>query len=307
MTTRTDLGKIFITNGGEYDPTVTYEEKTFVLYKNSTYLALQTVTGIEPTDDRINWQLMARGFNARELSDVTANDTSGAIGNAGATVSAQSLVDWIADQVMTKVLKKTELVNNALANTPGIAALDAAMGKNFQGQINAVRKSSFLSNVDLNSIIDTGKYVVISPSAHSPGLGESFSLHVISNDTPSDVWCTQLAIGLGENGAKFRKKNNNGWSSWEQILTVGNPGKFHMGMYSFYIESGESSFTFPEQYITGSDHPGWVPVIASRISAYGLKPFVVSCGFGQDGKLVVNFSEPFTKREFLLISYIYYF
>ena len=62
MATRTDLGKIFMTNGGEYDPEVTYEKMTFVLYRNSTFLALQTVRGIEPSNDLVNWQYMARGF-----------------------------------------------------------------------------------------------------------------------------------------------------------------------------------------------------------------------------------------------------
>ncbi len=67
MATRTDLGKIIITNGGEYDPEAVYEEMTFVLYNNSTYLALQTVSGVEPVDDRVNWQLMAKGFAGSEF------------------------------------------------------------------------------------------------------------------------------------------------------------------------------------------------------------------------------------------------
>lgn len=62
MATTTDLGKIMTTNGGEYDPETTYSEKTFVYYKGSTYLALKTNTGIEPSDDKINWQYFARGF-----------------------------------------------------------------------------------------------------------------------------------------------------------------------------------------------------------------------------------------------------
>lgn len=60
--TTTDLGKIMLTNGHEYNPETVYEKNTFVLYQNSTYLALQTVTGIEPSNDLVNWQLMAKGF-----------------------------------------------------------------------------------------------------------------------------------------------------------------------------------------------------------------------------------------------------
>ncbi len=65
-TTTTDLGKIVLTPGGEYSPDKTYEERTFVLYQNSTYVALQTVTGIEPSNDLVNWQLMAKGFAGSE-------------------------------------------------------------------------------------------------------------------------------------------------------------------------------------------------------------------------------------------------
>lgn len=67
MATRTDLGKWMITNGGEYDPDVVYERLTCVLYKNSTYLTLKTVTGVEPADDRVNYQLMAKGFAGSEF------------------------------------------------------------------------------------------------------------------------------------------------------------------------------------------------------------------------------------------------
>ena len=66
MATRTDLGKWMITNGRNYDPEVTYEEKTFVLYRNSTYISLQTVRGVEPSDDGVHWQLMAKGFAGSE-------------------------------------------------------------------------------------------------------------------------------------------------------------------------------------------------------------------------------------------------
>lgn len=65
-TTTTDLGKIVLMPGGEYSPDKTYEERTFVLYQNSTYVALQTVTGIEPSNDLVNWQLMAKGFAGSE-------------------------------------------------------------------------------------------------------------------------------------------------------------------------------------------------------------------------------------------------
>lgn len=105
----TDLGKWMITNGGNYDPEATYEQLTMVMYDNSTYITLKTVTGVTPTNDGVNYILMAQGFDATTLSAVTATDTSGLLGDSGETVSAQSLVDYLADAVATKLLKKTDI------------------------------------------------------------------------------------------------------------------------------------------------------------------------------------------------------
>lgn len=125
----TDLGKWMITNGGDYDPDVTYEKLTMVMYDNSTYITLKTVTGVTPSNDQINYALMARGFNPGVLSSVTAVDTSGALGTAGETVSAQSLVDYLANAVMTKLVEKANISNvqvNDSSKVPS-AALAYAM------------------------------------------------------------------------------------------------------------------------------------------------------------------------------------
>ena len=125
----TDLGKWMITNGGDYDPDATYEKLTMVMYNNSTYITLKTVTGVTPSNDQINYALMARGFDPGVLSSVTAVDTSGALGNAGETVSAQSLVDYLADAVMTKLVEKANISNvqvNDSSKVPS-AALAYAM------------------------------------------------------------------------------------------------------------------------------------------------------------------------------------
>lgn len=105
----TDLGKWMITNGGEYNPDTTYEQLTMILYQNSTYITLRTVTGIIPNNDKINYILMAQGFSANALADVVAKDTYGAIGNVGESVSAQSLVDYLTNEVVNNLIKKTSI------------------------------------------------------------------------------------------------------------------------------------------------------------------------------------------------------
>lgn len=105
----TDLGKWMITNGGEYNPDTTYEQLTMVLYENSTYITLRTVTGITPNNDKINYILMAQGFSANALADVVAKDTYGAIVDVGESVSAQSLIDYLTNEVVNNLIKKTSI------------------------------------------------------------------------------------------------------------------------------------------------------------------------------------------------------
>ena len=131
MASTTDLGKWMLTNGGEYNPETAYEQLTMVMYENSTYITLKTVQGVTPTDDHENYQLMARGFDPTKLKEVEAEDTSGVLGEAGSTVSAQSLVDWVVDQAANKLLKLTDLVSVQTNDpTKGVsAALAYAMGQ----------------------------------------------------------------------------------------------------------------------------------------------------------------------------------
>ena len=62
---RYNLGKYKITPKGEYNANATYDELDLISYNNSTFLALKTVKGIEPTDDNINYQVIV---NADVLS-----------------------------------------------------------------------------------------------------------------------------------------------------------------------------------------------------------------------------------------------
>lgn len=135
MATTSDLGKWMITNGGNYNAEATYEQLTMVMYNNSTYITLKTVTGVTPSNDGVNYILMAQGFEAEALASVTATDTSGLLGDVGETVSAQSLVDYLADAVTTKLLKKTDMSNVQVNDQNKIptSALAYAMSQDIAG------------------------------------------------------------------------------------------------------------------------------------------------------------------------------
>lgn len=152
----TDLGKWMITNGGEYNPDTTYEQLTMVLYQNSTYITLRTVTGIIPNNDKINYILMAQGFSANALADVVAKDTYGVIGDVSGDVSAQNLVDYLTNEVVNNLLKKTSIstVQTNSDNTVPSSSLAYAM----QQEITKNKEDIATANSNL-PYIDTSKKI----------------------------------------------------------------------------------------------------------------------------------------------------
>ena len=136
MATQTDLGKWMITNGGDYDPTSTYEQLTMVMHENSTYITLKTVSGITPVDDKINYILMAKGYEggSDNLSSVIADDKYGVMGTAGSEVSAQSLVDYITNEVINNLVKKSQISNVQVNDQNKVPS--SALAYSMQQQIN---------------------------------------------------------------------------------------------------------------------------------------------------------------------------
>lgn len=55
-----DLGKITMTDGGNYSASTTYEKLTFVHYQGDAYMTLKTVKGVTPTDDGVNYKLFCK-------------------------------------------------------------------------------------------------------------------------------------------------------------------------------------------------------------------------------------------------------
>ena len=170
---KTDLGKWMITNGGEYSADATYEQLTMVKYGNSTYITLKTVTGITPTDDKINYQLMAQGFDATALSAVQAEDTQGLCGEKGEIVTAQSLVDALADKVMNTVMAKigTAALTGGMTDlSSGVNSLYSNLNRYFYVTLQTAEiAGNSDTEIDFSSIIPSGKYpLFIVPIAYMP-------------------------------------------------------------------------------------------------------------------------------------------
>lgn len=142
----TELGRIGFVDKGNYASGTTYRTGDVVYYNGSTWVALKdNLRGVTPAPGA-NWKYMARGFAAEALSAVTAKDTSGVLGTAGASVTSQALVDAIADKVMTKLIEKSKIVNNLLA-TDATTVLSGPMGKSLDEKIGKVISDLAVKNV----------------------------------------------------------------------------------------------------------------------------------------------------------------
>ena len=222
MASTTDLGKWMLTNGGEYNPETAYEQLTMVMYENSTYITLKTVQGITPTDDHINYQLMAKGFNPTALASVQAEDTSGVLGEVGGTVSAQDLIDWVVDQAATKLLKIRDLVSVQTNDaTKGVsAALAYAMNQSID-QLDS----------NLNSLIKIAEVGVTDAIPINPSSKEVNTSISFQKSYTDPIVIATLCGGQGYVGAgcKVMSVKNNG-ATFKTYTTspVGSD-------YSFYI------------------------------------------------------------------------
>lgn len=104
------LAVIGIAWKNEYVQGTAYKTMNAVYYNGSTYVALRDNPTGPPAADGANWQYLAKGFEQRLLSAITALDTSGVLGQAGASVGGQALMDAIADKVMTKLVERSSIV-----------------------------------------------------------------------------------------------------------------------------------------------------------------------------------------------------
>ena len=144
------LGRIGYNDRGVYSENNEYVRGDVVYHEGSSYVALTTVTGIAPTDDNTNWKYLAHGFGATELSEIDATDTGVFVGDAGTKVKGQTLIDKIAEYVMSKVVATDAfqtylqkfLVDNCVTERSDLS-LSAAQGKALQDQL-ATLNSNFL-------------------------------------------------------------------------------------------------------------------------------------------------------------------
>lgn len=138
-----DLGKVVVTDGGNYNASVTYEKLTFVHYQGDAYMTLKTVKGATPSDDGINYKLFCKSAEIATAlkagivmpdGETTSVDSNGRISAKKATTSAAGIVKPAASD-FTVAADGTQKINTqftqaaTLANIIAGEAISTILGK----------------------------------------------------------------------------------------------------------------------------------------------------------------------------------
>lgn len=225
-----DLGKIAVTDGGNYSASTTYEKLTFVHYQGDAYMTLKTVKGVTPTDDGVNYRRFCKSAELATPSKAgivmpdgttTTVDSSGNLSAKKATQSTAGIVKGSnsikvgsdgAIDVNTTFTQAVNLANiitgEAIATILGKVSKAIATTMNLNQ--NALLKS-MLTSIDSNdsSKIPTAAYIhtLVERIGMGTQLTAGANLTEAANNLSSNLAKTNAKVTL--NGVK----NINGFTA----------------------------------------------------------------------------------------------
>lgn len=222
----------------EYNPGTAYKTMNGVYYKGSTYVALRDNPTGPPAADGANWQYLAKGFEQQLLSAITALDTSGVLGQAGASVGGQALMDAIADKVMTKLVERSSIVQTESTDPTTVPSspyfkkvtdkLTSDLGglstdlSNISTRLTTATtdlnplKSNYVNHINSNVLNKVNIVLWDSNTADTPfkagntNRGNGFCITYSSGEPYS----CQLAMAVGDSHVFTRNSGPDGWSGW---------------------------------------------------------------------------------------------
>lgn len=215
----------------EYNPGTAYKTMNGVYYKGSTYVALRDNPTGPPAADGANWQYLAKGFEQQLLSAITALDTSGVLGQAGASVGGQALMDAIADKVMTKLVERSSIVQTESTDPTTVPSspyfkkvtdkLTSDFGdlstdlSNVHTELNPL-KSYYVNSINNNIVNKVNIVLWDTNTADSPfkaGITTRGNGFCITYSSGEPYLC-QLAMAVGDSNLYTRHRGPEGWSGW---------------------------------------------------------------------------------------------
>lgn len=221
-----DLGKVAVTDGGNYSASTTYEKLTFVHYQGDAYMTLKTVKGVTPTDDGVNYKLFCKSAvlaTASKAGIVMPDGTTTTVNSSGkmsakqATQSTTGIVKGSnsikvgsdgAIDVNTTFTQAVNLANiitgEAIATILGKVSKAIATTMNLNQ--NALLKS-MLTSIDANdsSKIPTSAY--IHTLVERIGMGTQLTAGANLTEAANNLSSNLASIGTGTQLATLSMNN----------------------------------------------------------------------------------------------------
>lgn len=246
-----DLGKIAVTDGGDYSASTTYEKLTFVHYQGDTYMTLKTVKGVTPTDDGVNYKLFCKS------AELATASKAGIVMPDGTTTTVNSSGKMSAKQ--------------ATQSTPGIVKGSNSIKVGSDGAIDVnttFTQAANLANIITGEAIATilgkvSKAIATTMNLNQNALLKSMLTSIDVNDSskiPTAAYIHTLVerIGMGTQltaGANLTEAANNLSSNLANVsstaTTANNKVQLDGGPIKIIAYAGDGNWSFQQQYGDG--------------------------------------------------------
>lgn len=158
-------------------------------------------------------------------ASITATDVQGLVVAAGGNSNVQALINAVADQVINRLVAKSQIVNNGLCTEPGKYPLDAAYGKTLRDYIGRLQDSVNTINSDL--VVDRGAVTGDFNNYRSPGIYRFNGEPSILNSPGSVAGNLEVIVTTGYviqritvyDRTHTRRYNGSVWTDWASYVT----------------------------------------------------------------------------------------
>lgn len=246
-----DLGKVAVTDGGNYSASTTYEKLTFVHYQGDAYMTLKTVKGVTPTDDGVNYKLFCKSAvlaTASKAGIVMPDGTTTTVNSSG-KMSAKK-----ATQSTTGIVKGSNSIK---------VGSDSAIDVNTE-----FTQAANLANIITGEAIATilgkvSKAIATTMNLNQNALLKSMLTSIDANDSskiPTAAYIHTLVerIGMGTQltaGANLTEAANNLNSNLANVsstaTTANNKVQLDGGPIKIIAYAGDGNWSFQQQYGDG--------------------------------------------------------
>lgn len=273
-----DLGKVAVTDGGNYSASTTYEKLTFVHYQGDAYMTLKTVKGVTPTDDGVNYKLFCKSAvlaTASKAGIVMPDGTTTTVNSSG-KMSAKK-----ATQSTTGIVKGS---NSIKVGSDGAIDVNTTFTQ-------AVNLANIITGEAIATILGkVSKAIATTMNLNQNALLKSMLTSIDANDSskiPTAAYIHTLVerIGMGTqltDGANLTEAANNLNSNLASKITVMTYSKANIP-----IVSGDDFFANIPVDIETSAYR-WVFPILSDITGDNSTKINISTCIWQNGQVHIK-------------------